>query len=116
MTLLVVHEMDAVREREWRLLPFLWNIKDDELAFQTFTLLHVPLYLGIAYGLHRAPQTWCTGLSAFSIFHSGLHAFLPWVQDNFQSTFSKTIINGAALAGAADLVLRSRARTGMRLV
>ena len=42
-TVLLVHEMDAVRLGEWRIFPLLRSLRD-ETAYAAFTALHVPIY------------------------------------------------------------------------
>ncbi len=47
---LLVHEMDAVRCREWKILPGL-NRMEEEAGYLAFTALHVPLYTLLLWGL-----------------------------------------------------------------
>ena len=46
LTLLFVHEMDAVRRKEWKMFIVLKDM-EDEKACHIFLLLHIPLYLMI---------------------------------------------------------------------
>lgn len=46
LALLLVHEMDAVRLQEWRMIPVL-SKHDERVAQAVFIALHAPLYLGL---------------------------------------------------------------------
>jgi hypothetical protein len=110
---LACHELDAVMQSEWRLLPILSQL-DDSIAYPWFVLLHVPLF---------ALLLWWTGstapgvrfraqitLDAFMVVHLGLHLALRSHPDNtFHSALSETCIWGAGLVGAAHGVLSLRA-------
>jgi hypothetical protein len=53
LALLFVHEMDAIRRREWKMFIVLRDM-EDEKAYQAFTLLHIPLYVIILMVLFSA--------------------------------------------------------------
>lgn len=104
---MLVHEMDAVREREWTgLFPFLL-IKDDELAHWVFTGVHVPLYAYLLVVFARNNPTAHKAASLFGMFavgHSivhGIYRYNNWL--GFKTTFSKSLIWGSAVFAAADL-------------
>ena len=40
---MLTHEMDATFRHEWRILPLLSLISDDDLARDVFIVLHIPL-------------------------------------------------------------------------
>ncbi len=50
VTFLLLHEMDAVRCREWRIFPGLSLLKDNT-GYGVFMLAHVPLYLLLVWEL-----------------------------------------------------------------
>jgi hypothetical protein len=50
---LLAHEMDAVRLREWKMLPVLSGM-GEEAGYRAFVLLHVPLYALFSGGSSRA--------------------------------------------------------------
>ena len=114
LSLLLTHEMDAVRQSEWRILFPFSLISDDSTAFQIFTAAHIPLYIGLLHVLaskHSSAHTTATALSIFAIGHAGVHAFFRYKQwGDFSSTFSKMLIHGAALLSVADLALLARKR------
>ena len=103
MCLLLIHEMDAVRCREWQIFPGL-SLLPDQLGYVVFTIVHIPLYLGLYWGLRTNPATWIHGLDIFFLIHLGLHLlFLLHPKNQFKDAFSWAIIAGAGAAGALDL-------------
>ena len=106
---LLVHEMDAVRELEWRIL-FPFNlIKNDEAAHIAFTGAHVPVIAALLQALTPASPTAhfvATGLSCFCVGHAAVHAVFRWKHwGGFKSLFSKSLVYGTAAAGIVDLLL-----------
>lgn len=109
-SLLLVHEMDAVRLHEWRILP-LFSRLDDRMGCVTFTLAHIPLYTLLLWQLtsSASPQTnLMLGLDSFAIVHIGLHWLLRnHLLNEFKTLSSWGIIIGAGVAGLVDLLLYS---------
>ncbi|MEM7488946.1 MAG: DUF6713 family protein, partial [Pseudomonadota bacterium] len=74
-TSLLVHEVDAVRCREWRLL-YVLRTMDEDRARKAFILLHWPLSLLILapFVLRGAGAAWlATGIAVFAVVHLVLH-------------------------------------------
>lgn len=105
---IAAHEMDAVANAEWRLLPLL-NLLPEDLAYVTFVLLHVPLFAGLIW------LCWSTGvamrrrwralLSAFLVLHVGLHLFFAGHPDYaFDSMTSELLIFGGGIFGLLYLL------------
>jgi hypothetical protein len=110
--LLVAHELDAVEQAEWRLLPLL-NLMPDDTAYVVFVALHVPLIAGLVWlTTHASPriqQRSQLGIDAFLIIHAALHWFLS--SDplyTFHSSLSNALIFGGGLVGLLHLVLLVR--------
>ncbi|NMB54061.1 MAG: hypothetical protein GYA15_05115 [Leptolinea sp.] len=106
LSLLIIHEMDAIRCREWSILPLLSRVKD-ETGYLVFTATHLPLVLLIFIGLTTGgiflPVVRIL-LDSFCVFHIILHAaFRRHPQNHFESGFSLFIIAGTGLAGLLDL-------------
>lgn len=105
---LLAHEMDAVRCREWKILPVLSRM-GEEVGYLAFTALHVPLYALLLWGLFgggEANRSLIVGLDAFFVIHAFLHIFLRNLPDNrFGSAFSWALILGASMFGAIDLLI-----------
>lgn len=112
--LLLGHELDAVARYEWRLLPLLSSL-DDEAGLAAFVLLHVPVVLGLVWGLFVAAPAWRwrirMALGAFMVVHVGLHFVVekPGVS-TFDHWWSRGLIIGAGAAGAWVLVAHARSK------
>ncbi len=105
LALLFTHELDAVRQHEWRLLFVLRHMPED-IAARAFIAVHVPLFL-ILLVVTQAPgelQFWSRALtSAFLIVHAGLHWLLRHrTACNFNSGLSRGLIYGAAFVGVLN--------------
>lgn len=108
LSLLMVHELDAIRRREWRMFIIL-NKMDDERAFQIFSLLHIPLLMVIFWFI-TAPSAivvfWFqVVLDTFLIVHKFLHdSFQRHPNNEFTTPFSKRVINLMAIVGFVHLI------------
>lgn len=109
LSLLLGHELDAVAQSEWRLLPGLSQLGDDA-GRKLFVALHVPLFVALGWALLLSSPTWQrrtrNGLALFMMVHVGLHAALeqPGVS-SFPGDLSRVFILGAGLVGADVLAL-----------
>lgn len=105
--LLLVHEMDAIRVKEWKIFPVL-NRLSDEAGYVAFTALHVPIYallLWWLYGEGDANHSVIVALDVFFVVHVLLHLiFYRHPQNRFRSVFSYGLIFGAGMFGALDLL------------
>jgi hypothetical protein len=106
---LLTHELDAMQQREWRLLYLLRTFEDDTAAI-LFVSLHFPLFAAIfhfAFHPHAALQRWSQRLlSAFFLLHASLHWRLmgdPLAP--FNSALSLTLIHACALFGGLYLLI-----------
>ena len=110
LCLLLVHEMDAIRLREWRMFVLL-NSLSDERAYLYFTALHIPLYIGLFVGLFGTDgpnRTVVTVLSIFFVVHVALHLlFLRHPDNGFRSAFSWFLIVSCGVCGALQLLRSS---------
>lgn len=108
LSLLLTHEMDAIRAHEWRLFAGISHLPERQ-AYVLFTALHVPLYVALLWGLVGAGALsvpLALALDAFFVVHVVLHALFHRHRDNqFRNGFSWLLIGGAGLAGALDLLL-----------
>jgi hypothetical protein len=110
LALILTHEMDAVRLHEWRMFRFL-SALPEERAYAAFTMLHIPLYALMFWGLYGTGNPAvgagvAAGLDVFFIIHVLLHVlFIRHPQNRFRSTQSWGIIVGASLCGLLDLLL-----------
>lgn len=108
LTLILMHEMDAIRCKEWRIFPGL-HLLNDRWGFIVFMWLHVPLFGWILFELMQTDnQGIIKGLNIFFIIHFGLHLlFLMHKKNEFKSFTSWAIIAGCALCGVLSLMLES---------
>ena len=99
---LLVHELDAIRQHEWRFFFAPMSI-GDESAYWVFTALHVPLFAVIlVYANSLAFQI---GFDGFAIVHGILHlAFRNHPLVEFDNWFSRFWIFGASLLGFLHLL------------
>lgn len=104
---LLVHEMDAVRCKEWKIFPVLSGMRD-ETGYVVFTALHLPIYALLFWGIFGGggvSRGLIAGLDLFFIVHVLLHLiFYNHPENRFRSPFSYTLIGGAGVFGATDLL------------
>lgn len=107
--LLVCHELDAVAQAEWRILPVLENMGEEQ-AYQVFVVLHIPLFAILmwltASRSRRIQLTTQLIIDVFMVAHAGLHLlFVSNDQYSFHSTLSETLIFGAGVVGFIHMSL-----------
>jgi len=107
--LLACHELDAVGQAEWKLLPILGRFSD-EVAYATFVAGHIPIFAALMWlSGHRSPVVkWRSqmGIDAFLMGHAGLH----WLLSDhplytFDASLSKFLIFGGGLVGLLHLAI-----------
>ena len=103
-SLLLCHELDAVMQSEWRVLPFTSWMPDGP-GYVVFVLMHVPLFaLPLWAASSLLPNVrWRTqiGIDAFLLIHCGLHlAFSGHPAYTFDNLLSNGLIFGAGAVGA----------------
>lgn len=111
--LLLAHELDAVAQSEWRLLPLI-NLMADEPAYTVFVALHVPLVVVLIW-LFTHPSKivrWRSqlALDAFLCAHALVHWLMSGdAEYTFHSPLSKAMIFGGGAVGLVHglLMLRS---------
>ena len=107
ISLLTIHEMDAMRCREWRIFPGL-SMLSDKIGQTIFIFLHIPLFFFIYWKLNHAQdiEAFIKGFNIFMTIHLGLHIlFLKHKNNEFKDWISWTIIAGAGLCGLLDLLV-----------
>ncbi len=107
VSFILIHEMDAVRCKEWRIFPIL-SLLDDKSGFQVFMFAHIPLFFFLLWVLlgQESPTYWIRGLNFFFILHLIAHILLvSHPKNEFKDWISWLWIIGAALFGCLDLLL-----------
>lgn len=109
MGALFTHELDAMTNHEWRVLPLVRLLPED-LALNTFVLAHVPLFAiaiaAVASSNAKVQQTARAVIAGFLVLHAFLHIlFSSHPEYAFFSVTSLLLIFGGALLGALYLVM-----------
>jgi hypothetical protein len=104
LTCMLMHEMDAIRCKEWRIFPGL-SILNDVWGYRIFMLVHIPLFFFLFKGLTQLDNSRLIfGLDVFFGIHVGLHLlFLLHKKNDFKDWISWTLIFGAGMFGFLDL-------------
>ncbi|WP_373425793.1 DUF6713 family protein [Paenibacillus endoradicis] len=103
-SLLLLHEMDAIRAKEWKMFAILKDM-EDERAFKIFTILHLPLYTVLLYSFVSHHVLSFVIIDVFLIFHSIAHLFFEKHQNNnFKNLYSRLIIYSMGLLGVLHLL------------
>ncbi len=109
LAMLFTHELDAMPNHEWRVLP-LTSFLSDSIGMDVFILAHIPIFavvIGCIASLNlRTRSIAQNAASAFLIVHAALHfAFSGHPDYEFDSLLSSVLIYGAALLGVVFFVL-----------
>ena len=111
MATLVTHELDAVANHEWRVLP-LTGWLPDHIGYTAFTFLHIPLF-AVLIALLTSKQTKVRhhtkiGICLFLIIHALLHvAYMGSLHYEFSQISSNILIFGGAALGALFLIFEA---------
>lgn len=109
LSCLLIHEMDAVRCKEWRIFPILSSL-EEKTGFQVFMLAHIPLFGLLLWALigSENPENWIQGLNYFCIFHLFAHIlFLRHPKNEFKDWMSWLWIAGAGIFAVLDFIFFS---------
>ncbi len=108
LSLLLVHEMDAIRAKEWKMFLVLKDMAE-ETACEVFILLHLPLYWGVLCALSSggtAGYVLKIIVDFFLLGHAALHyGFREHAGNGFQAKFSKMLIYAMSALAFAHLCL-----------
>ena len=113
---LLTHELDAMANHEWLVLPLLRTLPD-ETGMTLFVALHVPLF-AILIALIASPRQRPRSLArlavaGFLLVHGILHLlFMDHPAYEFASILSDSLIFGGAFCGAVYLALTAMDRRG----
>nr|WP_233454082.1 DUF6713 family protein [Brevibacillus parabrevis] len=103
-SLLLLHEMDAIRAKEWKMFAILKDM-DDGRAFKVFTILHLPLYAILLYSFISQQIVSFIIIDVFLIFHSIIHYFFEkHPNNNFTNTYSRLLIYPMGVLGVLHLL------------
>jgi len=110
LALLFTHELDAMPNHEWRVLPLLRSLTDS-VGEAAFVVAHIPIFaVVIACIASLNPKTRSIArdvASGFLIVHAVLHlAFSGHLAYEFGSLLSMMLIYGAGVCGLLYFVTR----------
>lgn len=92
LSLLFIHEMDAIRQKEWRMFVVLKDMEETR-AYRVFTLIHLPLYIAVLTLLMVQPMAAYIIVDIFLIGHSLVHILFRAHKANaLNSTYSRMLI------------------------
>ena len=105
ISLLFTHELDAISNHEWRVLPGLSAVSE-AMGEMAFLVVHVPLFavvIGFIASLDLRTRAMARNIvSGFLIVHAAAHyLFSDSPVYEFSSLVSSLLIYGAALCGVA---------------
>lgn len=106
---LLLHEMDAVRAKEWNMFILLKDMKE-ETAYIVFSLIHLPVYVWVIF---TVSQIWSGGYAVvwliadiFLILHAVIHFFFrKHAANGFHSIYSNILIYATGILSIAHLLL-----------
>lgn len=106
---LITHELDAMTQSEWRLLPILRHLPE-HIASSTFVVVHIPLIAALLWLTSNeslSTRHWSRiVVAAFLVVHVGLHKLLENSPSyTFNSSLSLGLIYGGGLLGFIYCVL-----------
>lgn len=106
LSFLTLHEMDAIRCKEWRIFPGL-SLLSDKIGQVLFVFAHLPLFYFIFWQLTYSQdiKAFMKGFNIFMIVHLLLHIlFLKHKNNEFKDWISWSVIIGSSLCGIIDLM------------
>lgn len=106
ITFFVLHEIDAVRCKEWRIFPGLSQL-NDLWGKRIFLLAHIPIGYFMIWQLTASdsPEIFKTGFDIFLVIHLVAHlVYLKHAKNQFKDWISWTFILGAGICGLFDLI------------
>ncbi|WP_309296702.1 DUF6713 family protein [Paenibacillus sp. L3-i20] len=102
--LLCLHEMDAIRAKEWKMFLILKDM-EDKRAFKVFTILHLPLYTILIFSFVSHHFLSFVIIDLFIIFHVLVHFFFEkHPNNNFKNFYSRMIIYPMGILGILHLL------------
>ena len=109
IALLFTHELDAMPNHEWHVLPFLSSLSDStgELVF---VLAHIPIFMLVLALVATLNETIRSRTrivaSGFLVIHATLHyLFSDHIAYEFYSILSSALIYGASICGLSYLFI-----------
>ena len=106
LSFLTLHEIDAIRCKEWRIFPGL-SLLSDKIGHVLFVFAHLPLFYFVFWQLTYSKdiEAFMKGFNIFMVVHLVLHIlFLKHKNNAFKDWISWSILIGSGLCGIIDLI------------
>ncbi len=109
---LITHEIDAIANHEWRVLPIIRGLPD-VIGMNTFIIAHVPIF-AVLVALVSSPNNRTRMvsrlvISTFLLVHCLLHLlFMNHHNYEFESNISNILIFGGGIFGGLHLALEAK--------
>ncbi len=106
LSFILVHELDAVHRKEWRIFPGL-SLLNETWAANIFIFAHIPLFflLFLALSSNNDYKFTILCINLFFLLHLALHVgFLRHKKNEFKGWGSWIMITCPAICGVSDLL------------
>ena len=107
LSFLIVHEMDAIRCKEWSIFPGL-SLLSDKVGQRVLVFVRIPLFFMVFYQLtfNTNNDGFIQGFNIFMVLQLGMHLiFLGHEKNRFKDWLSWILIAGAGVFAIADLLV-----------
>lgn len=109
ITLLILHEMDAIKAKEWRMFIILKDM-NEEIAYKVFSIIHFPLYFVILFLMLQFKQStnslFFIIIDILLILHTFIHlGFRKNKSNGFSSMYSKILMYLLGLSALINLLI-----------
>ena len=105
LALLLVHEMDAARNMEWKMFVGLRSM-EERAAYHLFVAIHIPLYcVALFFLLSEYYVVAWVLVDLFVIAHALIHILFRKHKENQFNAFSHSVIYAAGACGFLHLSL-----------
>lgn len=92
ISLFILHEMDAVKTREWKMMIFINKLSDDA-GHIVFTIFHFFILMFIFFLMEYYPADFSTVFSLLLILHQFIHIlFIKHPENRMNNRFSVIVI------------------------
>lgn len=102
ITLFALHEMDAVRCCEWRMLFGLNKLKD-QTAYMVFAAFHLPIFYMLIGSLYSGVSVVQCLIDLLFVIHAVVHLGFRRHRENRFNWFSNVIIYGLGISAIVRL-------------
>lgn len=102
LAFIATHELDAVAQHEWRVLP-ITSWMTDTWGYRAFIPLHIPLFVIIFWAMPS--RDFQIGMDIFLVIHAGLHLLFRNHPDyTFDNLLSRFLIFGVVPLAVLHLI------------